>query len=721
MIPNYINKLKDKAADNLFSVGKVNVIVHSRGGLYTKSYIEGIDPRYPYKGNINSLITLNTPHFGSQAANLALDKRVVLDNESAINTFINKSIEDLLDVPVSDRGLTIGNVVSIFTVPTKDRVENWGARNLLVEKDDLSQVTADEDVRFIENLNSSENEAKLAEVPLHVISSTFDACGLNPVLCNDLERIDPTLAKSLPKQFKVFLYLYNLAVMVTNDIPNGLNNAAKYVYNGEESDMIVPASSMRGGLGGSRFSSEFTKIIHVNTSLIPGITEAPQVHERIKELLKSDVHKNQGFFTKEGIKPSALTYNFLPNYTSDSFTSNSARNNFTSKILINRDPAIFDNRVPSNTLDFKVYVEHVDKIIVSYENENTGDLFSFEIRNKEDIQFSNDSSFTIPENYFGKTTITAQGYKEGILGYASNTVTLNVGVHPDAVLQSIKFAQSNPIFLNQENYNYDLIGTFSDGIDRIINDLDGVTFSIEDPTIISQVDNRSVKGETAGSTILTATYNDLEAGVFVTIEDNPALFQTILSDFYGELSSDGSSVAVFWNTLREFENQTFILETSYGSPDNFTEIYTQLGNGTNTLPAEFSYLDTTFGDNELIFYRLKMVDVSGNETFSTIIEVNKIISSTTDFDKAATSLKLFPNPTNLDNVKLSLTANFSDKNARLDVFNLQGKRLYTQAVSVLNGNNEFDLTLPSTLSNNIYLVKISTLEFVKSIKLVVKK
>ncbi len=722
IIPEYIGKLKNKAAENKFSVGRVNLVVHSRGGLYSRAYIEEVGSNLEYLDDVHSLITLNTPHSGSQPANLILDQRIVLTNKTRINTFISGAIDNLTSITPTDEGLTIGNIGSI-AAPVDDRVEQWGAKNLLVEIDNNSQFPRLENPNFIKRLNDPINRQKLKEVPIHTISTTFDYCLINPILCNDLEKTNGVVTSVLPKQVKVFVKLYNLFVTITNDLPNGLDKLTKYLYNGEESDLIVPLSSMQAGLGNRRFNTTFPglSIPHITIPVVGlGVTEAPEVLERIKQLLRSNINASfnggtSDFFTIDGIYPDRLSYNFLPD-----FQGNFTNNPITSKILINRDPNIFDNRASGDELNFKVYVEDVDKIIVSYENENNEEAFSYEIRNSEGIQFTNDFTFTIPDNFYGKTTITAEGYKQGVLGYSSSTVTLNVTPPTGVTLQSIKFKQRDPIILNQSNFSFDLIGTYSDGIDRIINDLDGLNFSIEDTTIASQIDNNSIKAEMKGSTILSASINGLEDSILVTIEENPALFQTILTNFYGELNPDNSNVTVFWNTLREYENQTFVLQTSYGTPDSFIDIHEEAGNGTNPESSQFNYVDSSFGTNEIIFYRLKMIDTSGNETFSSVIQINRITLSTNSYDNESVKLKLFPNPNNTNNVTLTFKANYDDKNSNLEIYNLQGKKLYANNISVINGKNELDIKLPSNLSSGIYLVKVSTLGFIKSVKLVIE-
>jgi hypothetical protein len=51
-----------------FSCGKMDVIAHSMGGVLTRLFLQN----HTYKGEVHTLTTINTPHSGTQAANLLL-------------------------------------------------------------------------------------------------------------------------------------------------------------------------------------------------------------------------------------------------------------------------------------------------------------------------------------------------------------------------------------------------------------------------------------------------------------------------------------------------------------------------------------------------------------------------------------------------------------------------------------------------------------------------
>ena len=83
-------------------------------------------------------------------------------------------------------------------------------------------------------------------------------------------------------------------------------------------------------------------------------------------------------------------------------------------------------------------------------------------------------------------------------------------------------------------------------------------------------------------------------------------------------------------------------------------------------------------------------------------------------------LELYPNPTNTNKVTLKLNSNIADNNAKLEMYSLIGKRLSIQTLNVVEGNNSFNLKIGNGLTSGIYLVRVSTKAYVKTIKLIVE-
>lgn len=71
-----IAKLREKSRNKLTAVTRVDVVAHSMGGMLTRGWIAHPDYRRADNlnaGDVHRLITLSTPHYGSQLANLLIN------------------------------------------------------------------------------------------------------------------------------------------------------------------------------------------------------------------------------------------------------------------------------------------------------------------------------------------------------------------------------------------------------------------------------------------------------------------------------------------------------------------------------------------------------------------------------------------------------------------------------------------------------------------------
>jgi len=78
VIPQGINALLNQAIEAGYSTGRADVVGHSMGGILTRLYAQSSWGGTPYRDDIHKVLTLNTPHFGTQAANYWLDNESVL-------------------------------------------------------------------------------------------------------------------------------------------------------------------------------------------------------------------------------------------------------------------------------------------------------------------------------------------------------------------------------------------------------------------------------------------------------------------------------------------------------------------------------------------------------------------------------------------------------------------------------------------------------------------
>ena len=170
---------------------------------------------------------------------------------------------------------------------------------------------------------------------------------------------------------------------------------------------------------------------------------------------------------------------------------------------------------------------------------------------------------------------------------------------------------------------------------------------------------------------------------------------------------DGHSTLVEWTTASEKNNDYFSLERS-DDAINFTEIARIAGAGNSIEPLSYSYTDygVRGGDN---YYRLVQVDYDGTRTASEIVVTNCIEAS------GEPEVLAYPNPFNGDlTVELE---NFGNQPARIDVYDVLGRIVYTEDVDAPQNNYQTVLHL-GDLPKATYMVRVGTEEFVINLKVV---
>ena len=171
---------------------------------------------------------------------------------------------------------------------------------------------------------------------------------------------------------------------------------------------------------------------------------------------------------------------------------------------------------------------------------------------------------------------------------------------------------------------------------------------------------------------------------------------------------DGKSALVEWTTATERNNDYFVLERS-DDAINFTEVARVAGAGNSIDPIDYAYTDYGIhgGDN---YYRLVQVDYDGTRSVSDIVVVNCIETAAGEPDVQA-----YPNP--FDGELTLELDNFDNRLARIDVYDMLGKLIYTDKVASPQNYYETVLNL-SNLPPATYTVRVSTADFVINRKVV---
>jgi len=249
VVPDRINRLLDQVRTAGYSSSKVVFIGHSMGGVLARNYVESSD--YISKKNIQKLITLNTPHSGSQFGNLVISPNC--------------------------RGIVVRNAMNFLALHPQNKDINDGAF---------------EDLAVGSNANSSMNadaqSPNYAEVACHTITST--------------------------KNYGTFatngLCSFVSVVLGLDYVLCGLNpsQVLDYVFFNELSDGIVPLSSQTGGLTNQN-TSNLNNLYNVS-DCHAGVTANSKVVTRFVNLLCSDP-TDATLFSLNGFNPATLQ---VPNF-----------------------------------------------------------------------------------------------------------------------------------------------------------------------------------------------------------------------------------------------------------------------------------------------------------------------------------------------------------------------------------------------------------------------
>ncbi|HEX5001540.1 MAG TPA: T9SS type A sorting domain-containing protein [Bacteroidia bacterium] len=234
-----------KARQNYFSCGKLVVIAHSMGGVLARLYLQSSN----YKGEIQKLLTVNTPHYGSQMANYLNwpDGNIGWPDNDQVRTMLfltgrnpyKGAIEDLrvnstaisnLNIPTAIQNKVPSNLIS--TNQDENILEsNGGCRAVIFaaanaysvhdifngeENDNIVDVHSQESSFQISNtdysdqchMGASSNPSILGVLTDLINSSPIDLSkftmdGFEPGLINEPQPNPATINVSLPIQYSM--------------------------------------------------------------------------------------------------------------------------------------------------------------------------------------------------------------------------------------------------------------------------------------------------------------------------------------------------------------------------------------------------------------------------------------------------------------------------------------------------------------------------------------
>lgn len=170
---------------------------------------------------------------------------------------------------------------------------------------------------------------------------------------------------------------------------------------------------------------------------------------------------------------------------------------------------------------------------------------------------------------------------------------------------------------------------------------------------------------------------------------------------------NGKNAQLSWATASEVNTNYFIVEYAIDGK-NFSTANTVKANGNSAVKVEYNNQHlNAFDIANTLYYRLKIVDLNGDVSYSKTIKLN--IAELTNASATA-----YPNPF-INEVVVDVPT-IGDTKAKVTITNLQGVELMRQETQFENGKTK--LVGLDGLSSGIYLITVESNEFKQTLKIV---
>ena len=170
-----------------------------------------------------------------------------------------------------------------------------------------------------------------------------------------------------------------------------------------------------------------------------------------------------------------------------------------------------------------------------------------------------------------------------------------------------------------------------------------------------------------------------------------------IAGFSGQILSNGT-VMLDWETMMEANNQYFLVERS-GDGVSFqtqAKVATQQTDSTHAYELIYSYNDLSPIPG-ISYYRLEMVDKYGFSSFTKIVRVQ---------NEDIQGIKIFP--TVVENNNIFVQTDKSIRNAKMEVYDLSGKKISETVWQELSGRQNFALVNnPGRMATGAYVVRLT--------------
>lgn len=467
---------------------KIDVVAHSMGGLLTKLYIQ--ENKDSVKDKFNKIITINTPHGGSQLGNFMTDPK--------INFIHEVEISGLSKGPYWWARVVINKLFEKFCPRNKD-----GSIGNMSEG-----AVADLSVGKVPIDNIDNGCTSGIECHAIVTSATSDS----DLFGNDIQ---------------VLKHVYNETYEML-----GYTNVDEYItdiFDGEN-DMVVPYLSQMGGCG----SISFLPINHpgnnpfTHTETCHNRTIQNEVLRLLK--LKKESNLDKGYGDMSGLlkyEMKKMTWEHILK----EFPYNKVKNNdflFNKYVGFDNNKDLYfkwKNNDWTNNSSAMIKAKNGQKetstLTLAYEYVKGDTIIKLKVIPSgefskisfgclyQDSPFayneSTEGDVRLPNKIRGRVVVICEGRDVNGEWFAKAD-TVEVNTIGNSTIQKLSFAQDSFLVANDEYFRPLVLCTWSDGM---VTEVENPTLSVTNGNLAYIEDNKYVYGKNSGHTNLVATYGNL--------------------------------------------------------------------------------------------------------------------------------------------------------------------------------------------------------------------
>lgn len=448
-----------------YEVSKVDVVGHSMGGLLTKKVIQIYGP-----SKIRKLITINTPHGGSQLGNFLLDGNVQYVKELPIvelNDLPNPIFKNKPDEYPHKGARCALNAVYWMFRPSSGDFDNGAVANLSVNCEAINLI----------------NKGSTSGVFCHAVT------------CNSNGLINiPITGAGIPANVtNVFGYMFSAFEYESS------NHAFYELFNGDFSDGIVALESQEGGLSGAstRLFEGQGEVSHTSSCV------NQDIQEHVKTLLLANT--NSSLFSDGFNATPHLEYRMNQlNRVYEIYPPRRNQNSCVEGVRKSR----------ASEVSSEIICEYDKKqgvVNVRIEGE---EFYRYEVSafiDEQPIYLGSEmpAVIEVPDKYVGKINILCEAYDvDG--NYYEAGKELEVDRLDGIIPTSINFIEPEYIVFKDLSLSYGVECHWSDGT---VSDIINFDLHSENADIVEVKEDGSVIGKKKGTTSLVACFGGLECKV----------------------------------------------------------------------------------------------------------------------------------------------------------------------------------------------------------------